>query len=60
MSPIAKNFFVASLIYLLLGLVAQAVAVFDIWLGFNPLAYTTVTAIRQILLLGWLTQLALA
>lgn len=60
MSPIAKKFFIASLIYLILGLIAQAVAVFDVWLGFNPLAYTAVTATEQILLVGWLTQVALA
>ena len=33
---------------------------FDGWLGFNPLAYTAVSATMQLLLLGWLTQLALA
>lgn len=60
MSATAKKFVAASIIYLLLGLTAQAAAVFDIWLGFNPLAYTTVTAVTQLLLLGWLTQMALA
>lgn len=60
MASIAKKFFVASLIYFILGLVAQAVVGFDLWLGFNPLAYTTVTATEQILLIGWLSQLALA
>jgi len=50
----------AALIYLVLGLLAQAVMVFDVWLGFNPLAYTAITATTQILLLGWLTQLGLA
>ena len=60
MSPVAQKFFKASLIYLTLGLVVQAVAVFDVWLGFNPLAYTAITATQQILLLGWLTQLGLA
>jgi hypothetical protein len=60
MTPIAKKFFVASLVYFIFGLVAQAVAVFDVWLGFNPLAYTTVTATTQVLLVGWLTQVALA
>jgi hypothetical protein len=58
MSPIAKKFFVASLVYLMLGLLAQAIAIFDVWLGFNPLAYTAVAATEQILLVGWLTQLA--
>jgi hypothetical protein len=60
MSSIAKKFFVASLAYLILGLLAQVVAVFDVWLGFNPLAYTAVAATEQILLIGWLTQLAAA
>ncbi len=60
MSPIAKKFFIASLVYFILGLLAQTVAVFDVWLGFNPLAYTTATAAGQILFVGWLTQLALA
>lgn len=59
-SSIVKNFFIASLIYLMLGLLAQTVAIFDGWLGFNPLAYTAVTATEQMLLVGWLTQLALA
>lgn len=60
MAFISRKFFVASLIYLLLGLLAQAVGVVDAWLGFNPLAYTTITATQQFLLLGWLTQLGLA
>jgi hypothetical protein len=60
MSPIARKFLVASLIYFILGLLAQAVNVFDAWLGFNPLAYTAVSATMQILLVGWLTQLGLA
>lgn len=60
MSAIAKRFFTASLIYLILGLLSQAVAIFDVWLGFNPLAYTAVAATEQTLLVGWLTQLGLA
>lgn len=55
-----KKFFGASLVYLVLGLLAQVVTVFDVWLGFNPLAYTAVAATEQLLLLGWLTQLGLA
>jgi hypothetical protein len=51
---------VAALLYLILGLLAQAVTVFDVWLGFNPLAYTAMAATTQLLLLGWLTQLGLA
>lgn len=44
----------------MLGLLAQAVAIFDVWLGFNPLAYTAVSAVTQIFLVGWLTQFGLA
>ena len=60
MSPIAKKFLGAALIYLCLGLLAQTVNIFDAWLGFNPLAYTTIAATQQLFLLGWLTQLGLA
>jgi hypothetical protein len=60
MPPVAKKFLVASLIYFILGLFAQTAAVFDVWLGFNPLPYTAVVATERILLLGWLTQLGLA
>ena len=60
MSSIARKFFKASLVYFILGLVVQAVAGFDLWLGFNPLAYTAIVAIEKILFLGWLTQLGLA
>ena len=60
MSAIAKRFLIASLGYLILGLLAQTVTVFDVWLGFNPLAYTAVSATMQLLWLGWLTQLGLA
>lgn len=55
-----KRFFIASLVYLALGLLAQAAAILDVWWGFNPLAYTTVAATEQLLLVGWLTQLGLA
>ncbi len=60
MASISKNFFLVALIYLILGLFSQAVTVFDLWLGFNPLAYTAVTITSQLLLIGWLTQLGLA
>lgn len=60
MSPIVKKFLAAALIYLVSGLLAQAVSVFDVWLGFNPLAYTAIAATQQLFLLGWLTQLGLA
>jgi hypothetical protein len=60
MSPIAKKFLSAAVIYLILGLLAQAVTLFDVWLGFNPLAYTAANAVQEMLLLGWLTQLGLA
>lgn len=60
MSSTAKKFFIASLIYFVFGLLAQAITVFDTWLGFNPLAYTTITTTEQIFLIGWLSQVALA
>jgi hypothetical protein len=60
MSSIARKFFKASLVYFILGLTVQMVAGFDLWLGFNPLAYTAIVAIEKILLLGWLAQLGLA
>jgi hypothetical protein len=60
MLPIVKKFLAAALIYLVLGLLTQTVSVFDSWLGFNPLAYTTIAATQQLFLLGWLTQLGLA
>lgn len=60
MSPIVKKFLAAALIYLALGLLAQTVSVLDVWLGFNPLAYTAATATQQLFLLGWLTQLGMA
>jgi uncharacterized membrane protein len=60
MSPIVKKFLTAALIYLALGLLAQAISVLNAWLGFNPLAYTAVATTQQLLLLGWLTQMALA
>jgi hypothetical protein len=60
MSPIVKKLLAAALIYLALGLLTQAVSVFDGWLGFNPLAYTAIAATQQLFLLGWLTQLGLA
>lgn len=60
MSSIARKFLSTSLLYFGLGLLAQAVNIFDVWLGFNPLAYTAVTATMQLLLVGWLTQLGLA
>jgi hypothetical protein len=60
MAPTARKFFTAALIYLALGLLAQAITVFDVWLGFNPLAYTAIAVVQQALFLGWLTQLGLA
>jgi hypothetical protein len=60
MTSIVKRFLVASFIYLLLGLIVQTVTVLDAWFGFNPFAYTAATATLQILLVGWLTQAALA
>jgi hypothetical protein len=58
-SRVAKLFLVTALIYLGLGLVLHAIAMFDVWLGFNPLAYTSVSSTMQVLLVGWLTQSAM-
>lgn len=60
MSRSAQLFLVTSMVYLGLGLVLHAVAMFDVWLGFNPLAYTSVGATMQMLLIGWLTQSVMA
>jgi hypothetical protein len=56
----AQLFLVTALVYLGVGLVLQAVALFDVWLGFNPLAYTSVGSTIQTLLVGWLTQSLMA
>jgi hypothetical protein len=55
-SKSAQLFLVTALVYLVLGLVLHMVAMFDVWLGFNPLAYTSVNATVQVLLIGWLSQ----
>jgi hypothetical protein len=60
MSKSAQLFLVTALVYLGLGLILHAIAMFDVWLGFNPLAYTSVGATMQALLIGWLTQSAMA
>lgn len=60
MSKSAQLFLVTALAYLGLGLILHAIAMFDIWLGFNPLAYTSVGATMQTLLIGWLTQSVMA
>jgi hypothetical protein len=59
-SRYAQLFLVTALVYLGLGLALQAVALFDVWLGFNPLAYTSVGSTIQTLLIGWLTQSLMA
>ncbi len=59
MSKAAQLFLVTALIYLGLGLALHAIAMFDVWLGFNPLAYTSVGSTIQMLLVGWLTQSAM-
>ena len=60
MSKSARRFLVTALVYLGLGLVLQAIGMFDVWLGFNPLAYTSVGSTMQSLLIGWLTQSMIA
>lgn len=59
MSKSAQLFLITALVYLGLGLVLHATAMFDVWLGFNPLAYTSVGSTMQMLLIGWLTQSAM-
>lgn len=59
MSKTSQLFLVTALVYLGLGLVLHAVAMFDVWLGFNPLAYTSVGSTMQALLIGWLSQSAM-
>jgi hypothetical protein len=59
-SKSAHSFLVTSLVYLGLGLAVQAVGLFDLWLGFNPLAFTSLGSTVQILLIGWLTQSLMA
>jgi len=58
-SKTSQLFLVTALVYLGLGLVLHAVAMFDVWLGFNPLAYTSVGSTMQALLIGWLSQSAM-
>jgi hypothetical protein len=60
MSKSAQLFLVTALVYLGLGLILHAIAMFDVWLGFSPLAYTSVGATMQALLIGWLSQSAMA
>jgi hypothetical protein len=52
----AQLFLITAMVYLGLGLLLHAVAMFDVWLGFNPLAYTSVSSTMQTLLIGWLSQ----
>ena len=60
MSHIARLFLITALVYLGLGLGLHAMAMFDVWLGFNPLAYTSVSSTMQVLLIGWLSQSVMA
>lgn len=60
LSPPARRFLRAAACYLILGLILQALALFDAWLGFNPFAITTGGVTNQALLVGWLSQLGLA
>ncbi len=59
MSKAARRFLTTALAYLLLGLALNAAGLADVWLGFNPLAYTAVGATLQALLVGWLSQAAM-
>jgi hypothetical protein len=55
-SKYGQLFVATALVHLGLGLVLHAVSMFDVWLGFNPLAYTPIGATTQALLIGWLSQ----
>jgi len=55
-SKAARWFLTTALVYLGLGLALNAAALADVWLGFNPLAYTSVGSTLQALLVGWLSQ----
>jgi hypothetical protein len=59
-SKAARRFLITALVYLGLGLVLQAIGMFDVWLGFNPLSYTSVGSTLQSLLIGWLSQSVIA
>ncbi len=59
MSKAAGWFLTTALVYLVLGLALNAAALADVWLGFNPLAYTSVGSTLQALLVGWLSQAAM-
>ena len=56
MSKAARWFLITALVYLGLGLALNAAGLADVWLGFNPLAYTAVGSTLQALLVGWLSQ----
>ena len=56
MSKAARWFLTTALVYLGLGLALNAAGLADVWLGFNPLAYTSVGSTLQELLVGWLSQ----
>ncbi len=60
MSKAARRFLTTALVYLILGLALNAATLADVWLGFNPLAYTSVGSTLQALLLGWLSQAVMA
>jgi hypothetical protein len=60
MSKSAQLFLITALIYLVLSLALHVVVMFDVWLGFNPLAYTSVGSTLQTTLIGWLTQSVMA
>jgi hypothetical protein len=59
-SKSVQLFLITALVYLALGLLLHAVGMFDVWLGFNPLAYTSLGSMMQMLLIGWLTQSTMA
>jgi len=56
----AQLFLITAIAYLGLGLLLHVIAMLDVWLGFNPLSYTSVSSMMQVLLIGWLTQSLMA
>ncbi len=54
--PTGRIFLASAAVNLVLGLTLQAAHMADLWMGLNPLAYTSDRVIAQVLLVGWLSQ----
>lgn len=55
----SRLFIRASLVYMVIGFALLAGAMLDLWLGFNPLAYTAMGGTMLSLVVGWLGQCAM-